>query len=195
MQTSDSIKALATALNKFQASVEGATKNAQNPHLKNRYADLASVWDAIRQPLADNGLSITQWLGGSDDGTMASVTTRLAHVSGEWMQSTLTMPVTKRDPQGFGSAYTYARRYSLMAVCGICPVDDDGEAASRGHADADPSPWLKRLEAAKTPDEAREIARQARAGGLSGIPLKAVMEAGAARVREMQEAGDATAQS
>jgi hypothetical protein len=187
VQTSDSIKALAAALCKVQAVVEGASKNAQNPHLKNRYADLSSVWDAIREPLTAQGLTITQALGTSEDGTMATCTTRIMHVSGEWLESTLALPVVKRDPQGFGSAYTYARRYSLMAVVGICPVDDDAEAA-QGRRDAKPDafvqPYIDRMRAAASVEECRAIGKQARVDGVGDQGLLALVTI----MRERQEA-------
>jgi hypothetical protein len=125
---SESIAALAAALSKAQGVMEGATKAGLNPHFKSKYADLASVWDACRKPLADNGLSVVQLPGG--DGQTLSVTTILMHESGEWIEGTMTMTPTKNDPQGVGSCLTYARRYALAATVGISPEDDDGNAAS-----------------------------------------------------------------
>jgi hypothetical protein len=125
---SESISALAAALSKAQGVMEGATKAGLNPHFKSKYADLASVWDACRKPLADNGLSVVQLPGG--DGQTLSVTTILMHESGEWIEGTMTMTPTKNDPQGVGSCLTYARRYALAATVGISPEDDDGNAAS-----------------------------------------------------------------
>ena len=125
---SESLAALAAALSKAQGVMEGATKAGLNPHFKSKYADLASVWDACRKPLADNGLSVVQLPGG--DGQTLSVTTILMHESGEWIEGTMTMTPTKNDPQGVGSCLTYARRYALAATVGISPEDDDGNAAS-----------------------------------------------------------------
>ena len=125
---SESIAALAAALSKAQGVMEGATKAGLNPHFKSKYADLASVWDACRKPLSDNGLSVVQLPGG--DGQTLSVTTILMHESGEWIEGTMTMTPTKNDPQGVGSCLTYARRYALAATVGISPEDDDGNAAS-----------------------------------------------------------------
>jgi len=127
MPTSPTIAALAAALVKAQSAMGGAKKDSTNPHFKTAYADLASVWDACRAPLANAGLSVVQLV--SSDATHAIVETILAHSSGEWVSSTLAVPLTKVDAQGLGSAITYGRRYALAAIVGVCPADDDGEAA------------------------------------------------------------------
>ena len=127
MPTSPTIAALAAALVKAQSALSGAKKDSTNPHFKTAYADLASVWDACRAPLANAGLSIVQLV--SSDPTHAVIETILAHSSGEWVSSTLAVPLTKSDAQGLGSAITYGRRYALAAIVGVCPADDDGEAA------------------------------------------------------------------
>lgn len=127
---SESIASLAAALAKAQAVMSGATKDSTNPHFRNKYADLGAVWDAARAPLSENGLSVVQFPGEVVDGRM-TLTTQLIHSSGEWMRDTMAIPLPKADPQGAGSAITYARRYALAAVVGVCPEDDDGNAASR----------------------------------------------------------------
>ena len=134
MPTSPTIAALAAALVKAQSAMGGAKKDSTNPHFKTAYADLASVWDACRAPLANAGLSIVQLV--SSDSAQgiphcghAIIETILAHSSGEWVSSTLAVPLTKADAQGLGSAITYGRRYALAAIVGVCPADDDGEAA------------------------------------------------------------------
>jgi hypothetical protein len=130
-QRSESIIELAKALNKVQSEIESAKKNAKNSFFKDApYADLASIWAAIREPLTKNGLCVLQ--EPSSDGDKVLMTTTLMHSSGEFVRSTLTMKPTKTDPQGFGSAITYARRYALGAIVGIAPDDDDGNAASQG---------------------------------------------------------------
>lgn len=128
MTHSEAINEIATALAKAQAAIEGAIKDKKNPHLQSTYADLSSVWDACRKPLADNGLSVAQ---GSEviEGRVA-VTTMLMHTSGQWLQNVLSLRPTKDDPQGIGSCITYARRYSLSSMVGVAPADDDAEAAS-----------------------------------------------------------------
>lgn len=127
---SDTIAALADALAKFQGQAEGAKKNAQNPHLKNKYADLGSVWEAVREPLTLYGLSVVQLPMPSEPGTLR-LRTQLLHKSGEWLASELVMPLAKADPQGYGSALTYARRYALAALLGVTQEDDDAERAVR----------------------------------------------------------------
>ena len=127
MPTSPTIAALAAALVKAQSALSGAKKDSTNPHFKTAYADLASIWDACRAPLANAGLSVVQLV--SSDATHAIVETILAHSSGEWVSSTLAVPLTKADAQGLGSAITYGRRYALAAIVGVCPADDDAEAA------------------------------------------------------------------
>ena len=127
MPTSPTIAAFAAALVKAQSAMGGAKKDSTNPHFKTAYADLASIWDACRAPLANAGLSVVQLV--SSDPTHAIIETILAHSSGEWVSSTLAVPLTKSDAQGLGSAITYGRRYALAAIVGVCPADDDGEAA------------------------------------------------------------------
>ena len=129
MQKSDSIAALAAALAKAQGSMRHALKDSVNPHFKSRYADLASVLDAVRSPLADYGLAVVQLVGDDEHG--AAVETVLMHSSGEWISSRIVLPVSKADSQGYGSALTYARRYALAAICGVAQDDDDGDAARK----------------------------------------------------------------
>lgn len=130
------ISEIATALATAQGEISPASKNAQNPHLKNRYADLGAVWEAVREVLPKHGLSVVQTMRVSEDGR-AAVHTMLLHKSGQWIAGMCALPVPKNDPQGFGSAYTYARRYSLSAMLGVVSEDDDdGEGAKRKPAAA-----------------------------------------------------------
>lgn len=126
-ERSVSVTKLAAALSKAQAQIEAVHKDSNNPYYKSKYADLASVWDAIRAPLTSNGLSVLQEPT-SENGCVALITT-LLHESGEYTRSRLRIPVLKQDAQGYGSAITYARRYSLQAIAGVAPEDDDGNAA------------------------------------------------------------------
>tara|TARA_R110000868_G_scaffold62721_1_gene189411 strand:+ start:33 stop:671 length:639 start_codon:yes stop_codon:yes gene_type:complete len=135
METSPSIAALAASLSKAQASIEGAVKGKVNPAFKSKYADLSSVWEACREALTDNGLSVVQSPGPVADGRM-ELTTMLLHASGEWMRGTLTIPLGKVDAQAYGSATTYARRYALAAFVGVAPEDDDGNAATAAKPEA-----------------------------------------------------------
>ena len=140
MMQSDTIGNLATALAAFQWSAESAKKNAQNPHLKNKYADLGAIWEAVRDTLGDNGLAVVQLPMPSEPGTL-KLRTQLLHKSGEWIASELVMPIAKQDPQGYGSALTYARRYALAAMLGVTQEDDDAAAAT--HRPSAPSPAVK----------------------------------------------------
>lgn len=131
--TSPTITVLSLALHKFQGETTGVTKDGNNPHFKKNYATLANVIDTARPVLQSAGLVFIQGLGAVSDNSV-EVTTRIIHAeSGEWMESTLQMPLGKRDPQGTGSAVTYGLRYSLMAMLGLPPSDDDAEtSADRG---------------------------------------------------------------
>ena len=129
METSPTIAELATALAKAQAVMAGAKKDTANPFFKSKYADLASVWEACRKALTDNGIAVVQMTRASEKDEVV-VITRLCHSSGEWMQGELAMPVSKHDAQGYGSAMTYTRRYALAAAVGVAPEEDDGNAAA-----------------------------------------------------------------
>jgi hypothetical protein len=129
MNKSESIKELASALNKAQAEMSGAKKKATNPFFKSKYSDMNSVVDAIRIPFCDNGLSYSQFPLFNDK--CVGVETILMHESGEWISSVLMLPMVKQDPQAAGSAITYARRYSLQSIAGIPSEDDDGNHASK----------------------------------------------------------------
>jgi len=127
MNTSEQISELAAALAAAQGAMKNAVMNRTNPHFKSRYADLAAIWDAARQPLSANGLAVVQTIG---DGVLH---TRLLHTSGQWIASEHPLPMAGR-PQEIGSALTYARRYSLSALIGIAAdEDDDANAASRSN--------------------------------------------------------------
>lgn len=132
INTSAEISALATALAGAQAEIENAAKDGNNPHFKSKYASMEAVVYACKATLPKHGLSYVQFPGMQGD--YITVTTRLMHKSGEWMEGTLPMPVGKRDAHSVGSAISYARRYSLMAVVGIAQEDDDGNKASEREA-------------------------------------------------------------
>lgn len=107
-----------------------ALKTATNPHFKSRYADLASVVDAVLEHLNNNGIALTQDIHECENGV--KIQTMFLHESGEERGfGVLHIPATKNDAAGYGSALTYARRYSLMAACGVAPEDDDGQAAAK----------------------------------------------------------------
>lgn len=123
------MKNLAQALSKMQGALTPAIKDASNPAFKSRYADLASVWDAIRKPLTDNGLSVTQQTDILDNGQMILVTT-VWHTSGESLVARYPLLPAQNTIQAVGSCLSYARRYSISALLGVTQDDDDGNAAS-----------------------------------------------------------------
>jgi hypothetical protein len=137
-EQSEQIGELAKALAIAQGKITGALKDSANPFFKSKYADLASVWDACRGPLSENGLAVIQQTESDDSGVF--VITTLAHSSGQWMRSRLRLHPKDDTPQGMGSAITYGRRYALAAAVGVAQVDDDGNAASgcAGVATVDP---------------------------------------------------------
>lgn len=129
--TTTTFNKAAAALVKAQKEFGPALKSSTNPHFKSRYADLSACVEAVIDALNNNGIALTQRINPSENGVI--VETVFIHESGEVINcGQLHMPATKQDAQGYGSALTYARRYSLMAACGIAPEDDDGNAATRG---------------------------------------------------------------
>lgn len=133
---------LFAALSKAQGVMDGAKKDSANPFFKSKYADLASCWAAAREPLAQNGLSVTQ-LPCETDGSLVKVTSVLGHSSGQFIASTMTMKPSKTDPQGMVACVTYARRCLLSAQVGISPEDDDGNASSNPTRKTDKKPDVK----------------------------------------------------
>lgn len=128
-ETSQTTEKLDAALAKVQGDIQPAIKDKTNPAFKSKYADIAAVWDAAREALAKHGVSVTQWPMKTDDARL-EILTRVAH-QGEWMRAVFSIPIGKQDAHGYGSATTYARRFTLMAALGIAPDDDDdGNAAS-----------------------------------------------------------------
>ncbi len=129
---SEDIAKIAEALSKALPKIEAATKDKENPHFRSKYADLSSIMDVCKVPLAEVGIIVMQ--PPASNGDKVSVSTVLMHSSGQWMACNLEMQPVKGDPQGYGSAITYARRYSLSSMLSIPQEDDDGNAASRSPA-------------------------------------------------------------
>jgi hypothetical protein len=124
---------LSGSLVRALSEIEGAAKDKVNPHFKSKYADIASVIDAIKPVLAKHDLGFTQHSQPSEAGVI--VETVLHHAGGETLSmGSLYVPANKNDPQGFGSALTYARRYALMTAFGVPAEDDDGNAAAKATA-------------------------------------------------------------
>lgn len=126
---SEQIEKISLALCKAQSQIQGAIKDSKNPYFNSSYADLASVWEAIRKPLTDNELSVVQIVD-EKEGNIFLIT-QLNHSSGQWFTSRMPLIFgAKKDMQALGSALTYSRRYSLAAIMGVPQVDDDGNACS-----------------------------------------------------------------
>lgn len=124
------MKNIATALVKAQKQFQPALKTSTNPHFRSKYAALDACIEAVIEALNNNGIYLLQKNYDCADGVM--VETVFVHESGETLECGIVhFPAVKKDPQGYASALTYARRYSLMASCGIAPEDDDGNAASK----------------------------------------------------------------
>jgi hypothetical protein len=130
MTTTNPRAALFAAMAKAFPEIEGATKDSNNPHFKSKYADLGAVVDAIKPALVANQLWFRQTFHDAQGGV--AVETLICHASGEEVScGVLFVPASKQDAQGYGSAITYARRYSLQTAFGVAPEDDDGMAAAK----------------------------------------------------------------
>lgn len=127
MNRSENINEISSALSKAQSCMFAAVKDSQNPFFKSNYADLESVWNACRFQLTSNNLAIIQRTLVIGDGLILE--TILSHSSGQWVSGVYPISPVKNDPQSVGSAISYARRYSLAAICGVVQTDDDGNAA------------------------------------------------------------------
>ena len=130
---SENITDLAKALLNVQRTVQPVTKDAENPFTKSWYASLNSVMDACRDALIENGIWLCQYPVPVEPPNSLGLVTKLTHAeSGQWQSSLAVVPLPKADPQGMGSAITYARRYALTAMLGMVTEDDDGEGAKNG---------------------------------------------------------------
>jgi len=136
MRMSETTSEIATALAKAQGQIDDAAKSTINPHFRMKYADIAAVRAAIREPLSVNDLCIVQAPRTVEGGV--EVETMIMHKSGEYMAETLKMPLAKHDAQGVGSAITYARRYGIMSMLCLASDDDDGNAAVESAKDTKP---------------------------------------------------------
>ncbi len=156
LTTSEATDAIAAAL--AGLTFDHAKKDRTNDHFKASYATLASCLDAVRGPLTTAGIAI---LHGHEtlDGGRLGTTCRLLHASGQWVETSIVLPVLQQSPQGFGSAATYGRRYTLLAICGLSSADDDDDGAT---ASAPPPPQRAPSKAAKAKETPAETAaRQA----------------------------------
>lgn len=148
------MKDIALAFIKAKREFAPALKDKSNPAFRSKYADLGACIEAVDDAFLNNDIAMYQETFMDDTGV--TVETVLLHSSGECIRGgKLHVPASKQDPQGYGSALTYARRYSLMATCGIAPEDDDGNAASKAQKQAtkapiDIAPYLKAMDDAKS---------------------------------------------
>lgn len=148
MQQSDSINELASALSKAQSEIEGAVKDSTNPFFKSAYADIQSVIQAIKVPLAKHGLSISQLTDYEDGKTI--VETQIMHSSGQWMRGRYPVYAKDDSPQAQGSGLSYAKRYALQSALCVSAVDDDGNAAQSRPTNREMEAAKAAIETAKT---------------------------------------------
>lgn len=175
METSDNIGQLTKALSVAHQSFKPVLKDASNPFFKSKYADLAGVIESTSDALSKNGLVIIQSPRLKEN--RVSVTTLLAHSSGEWISDELELPLSKFDAQGAGSAITYARRYAYQAIVGVAAEDDDGNAASQKFenkgdgtfAKSDPKPPVEQPKRGR-PSKKAEASDYQPWAGLAGKP-------------------------
>lgn len=154
---SQNINELASALSKAQGKMKAAIKDSTNPHFKSKFSSLNSVWDACREELSKNGLSIIQQIDSASE-NMVLVTT-LLHSSGQWMRSYLPLSNAKQTPQALGSNLSYMRRYGLCSMVGIVSdEDDDGNEASRPVSQQKAAVPVKRIGDAQLVDVVEWIA-------------------------------------
>ena len=134
---SEKITNLASAMLKVQKQLRPALRDSYNGFTQSKYATLNSVMEACSEALIDNGIWVTQYpVPVEGDGSNLGLVTKLVHAeSGEWQESLITMPLAKADPQAYGSALTYARRYGLSSMVGLVTEDDDANAACKGVSD------------------------------------------------------------
>lgn len=187
MIKSESIKSIAAAIMTFHLKVGKISKDATNPFLKNKYASLSNILDAIQIPLTESGLTFAQFPTGEN-----GLTTILMHAeSGEFLMSDYTMSPVKNDPQGKGSVITYQRRYALGAVLGLnIDDDDDGHASSNGKSERQETgnelPWLNEGTA-----EYKGAVQKLKAGTTTIAKIKTVMRVSKATEEKLLKASKA----
>jgi hypothetical protein len=149
MTQSNETKQLTSALLVFQMKVEPIQKDSVNPYFKSKYATLSGILKAIKQPLIESELVLTQFPTGEN-----GLTTRLMHVSGEWLEETYKMTPAKNDPQGSGSALTYMRRYAIGAILGL-DIDEDDDANSATHVSKPTPKYAATYKPSVVPEDAQ----------------------------------------
>jgi hypothetical protein len=198
MLTSETLSKIMPAFIKAQASFKPAVKDAVNPafsrggNAKPSYVTLAQAIDAVEGALRANGIALVQQTDVTDNGTI--LITRLFHESGEWIAGRYPVHPVKSDPQGEGSALTYARRYALMALVGIAPEDDDGNAAVKAVEGAEVTSinqaWIDAAQSIVDMDGYTKLRTEAVAkfGGDRNVPREVALALGAAKNRITQAA-------
>lgn len=158
MQQSESIDKIAPALIKAKKSFSKAKASKVNTHLKNQYANLSDVLDAVEPALNENEIMVQQYMLDTSTEKVMHLATRLLHSSGQFMEFQYNMPIEKTTAQGYGSTTSYARRYALAAILSISQTDDDAEVAKRSVDD------FKLMATTKhTPEELRQVYSMAKA--------------------------------
>ena len=174
--TSESITDLMPSFLAAKRAFKPAVKDSTNPHFKSKFVSLTGVLDAVEGALMDNDLLLSQQMDVIDGKNV--VVSRLLHKSGQWLSSVYQLTPVKADPQAEGSALTYARRYAAMALLGIAPEDDDGNAATAAATRRHEAPqnaqvqpptaddWASQIAAARSPEQLKEIGSR-----LAGSPI------------------------
>src|SRR5699024_5067630 len=156
MKLSEQFDKVLPALHKARSLFVKVKKDKQNTHLKNRYATLDAVLDAITPALNDNALMLMQDMIESEQPNRIKVETTVLHVSGQWVKFYAELPIVKNDPQGVGSAFTYARRYAAAAAFGLSQADDDAQIAVKSAND-----WKRDIEKCESVNELQEVLKSA----------------------------------
>lgn len=156
MKLSENFDKILPALHKARSQFVKVKKDRQNTHLKNKYATLDSVLDAITPALTDNSLMVMQDMIENELGGKIKVETTVMHVSGQWVKFYAEIPIVKNDPQGVGSAFTYARRYALAAAFGLSQADDDAQIAVKSAQD-----WKRDIEKCDNVDDLQKVLKSA----------------------------------
>jgi hypothetical protein len=156
MKLSENFDKILPSLHKARSQFVKVKKDRQNTHLKNKYATLDSVLDAITPALTDNSLMVMQDMIENEVGGKIKVETTVMHVSGQWVKFYAEIPIVKNDPQGVGSAFTYARRYALAAAFGLSQADDDAQIAVKSAQD-----WKRDIEKCDNVDDLQKVLKSA----------------------------------
>lgn len=197
IEMSPDMSEIAKVLPKAQTEMGDVIKNASNPAFRSKYADLGAVIEATVPALNKHGIMVLQPT--AFDGEMVRVGTMFLHESGQWIRCTLSIPPSKRDAHGIGSASTYGRRYSLLAMTGAAPEDDDANAASGPQTRLAPTPAPGPAITQDQADELQALAEDVgadmpkflsylRATSLAAIPASRFQDALAALEAKRQKA-------